>query len=583
MTSLIEKKPDFHSSLAGYALAGALVFLLGFFIHYGQEAHASKSWQYIISSSDDVSYWSYAKGRMMTPRCDGNPFYYEDQGTRHIIPYTSAEAIGLISKYTRIPLSWFFPLWHILTPFLVWFAIFVCCWKLWNYPIGISATVSMLLLLSTLFFPWPIWPTLLRFSRPLDGIGLIFIWISLLFKGDPCNQKHGIAIAIASAVALWLQPFYAVFGLWITGVEYLRLLLKKIKFFEPSLHWYALGSTLISGLLFETFLLFGKNKNPTISNLEAPFSGNPFFTFSMSLLLLLFVASVVIFFVFSLKNKTTPLDRLVLEWLSFGVLIYAVFGSKKQMALHLFYFTPIMIFSLTGWIYEKIRLLKGSRYFLWLGKLVAVVAGILAVFFIINKENPFSSMGSMHYYVYISRYLFLLTAITWILLRFDSLRQAVMRREVICGIILFLTVLGYGRIPLYHANHNFPFDGAYQWMNGHAKKNEVVLIASFKYWHGDYLFLKTGLKSYLNGFGQDLSSKKTNEFRLYFVEGLLLNSLTKMPFYEKWSIDQLIHFLKLDYILVPMPSPFLESITSQLRGHLQIAYQDKRCLLWKVL
>ena len=45
----------FTSRLVIYVLAAAFIFSLGFFIHFGQEAHVSGSWKYVMSDGDDLA------------------------------------------------------------------------------------------------------------------------------------------------------------------------------------------------------------------------------------------------------------------------------------------------------------------------------------------------------------------------------------------------------------------------------------------------------------------------------------------------------------------------------------------------
>lgn len=584
--SAIEKKSVFNSTLLIYTLAAALLFTAGFFIHFGQEAKASKTWGYVMSDGDDLTYWTIAKGRTMTPRCDGNPYYYEEQGTRHIIPFTTAEIIGLVSKYTGISLSWFFPAWYILMPFFVWIVIVVSCWKLWDYSLEVSAAGAMILLSAApLFYPWnPIPNIFFRFSRPMDGIAPLFLWISLLFKGDPGNKKHCVAIVLVSSLALWLHPYYAVFGMWITVLEYLYALYCKEGFLKAKLHLYAMGSCFVSGLFFAGYAFLGKNTNPMLMQIHSS-GGLPALSFLMAFLMFVFVASVVLFFVFNLKKKITALDRLVMEWTFFGAFIFSFLKPVGQAATHLLYFFLIMIFSLTGWTYEKLAVLKENHGSL-LNKAAGLVFAVFLGFFMISRKD-FLEKHAGFYFVLIPLYFFALFFPVWAIVRFDFLKRWVMRKYIAIGIILLLAVGGYWRTCQDSLNRDFPFDGAYQWLTQHAQKGAVVLTATLRYEDRDYLPLKTGLKSYYSYHGLPWDDGSPNAFRHayrnLFRLGLFLNALDKMPSYEGWSLDQKIHALKLDYILIPKPSPFFDAITNQLAGRLQPVYQDEWCLIWKVL
>ena len=149
--------------------------------------------------------------------------------------------------------------------------------------------------------------------------------------------------------------------------------------------------------------------------------------------------------------------------------------------------------------------------------------------------------------------------------------------------MLLLATVGYARIPLNAANHNFPFVGVYEWFKQHARKNEVVLMATTNVGATGTLFFDTGLKPYSDLWGSDLSQRPSDvAYRYYFSNGLMLGLLSQVPAAENWSLDQKLHFLKLDYILIPLPSPFFDAIALQLQGRLTVVYQDKRCLLWRV-
>ncbi len=577
------KRSFFRTPLAVYTLAVTFIFVLGFFIHYGREARHSKSWQYVMSD-DQLVYWSIAKGRMMSPRCDGNPYYYEEQGTRNIIPFTTAEVIGLVSKYTKIPLEWFFPLWQILMPLFVWFVIAVCCWKLWNYPLSVSAAAALLLLLGTLFCPWPgIHTTLFRFSRPLDGIAPIFLWISLIYKGDPGNKKHHIAIIMTAALTLWLQPFYAVFCLWITVFEYMSSIAQRGGFLKHRLYFHALGSSLVSGLIFADYAFHGKNITAAyLPTRDAP-GGAPLFCLLMTLLMLIVVVSVVIFFYVCLKKEVSPLDRLMTAWTFFGVLIYATLKPLSELTIHMLYFAPVMILSSAGWIHEKISILKGTRYFSFFSRAVVILSVFFLAAALISKKN-FFSLESRHYFVYIPQYFFIMLFSFWLSARFHLIKTWVMQKKTVCGIILLLAVAGFWKMPLSLWNRDFSFGGGYQWLKAHAQQNDVVLTASFKCMYSEYLFYKTGLKSYFTDHGQASEFRRTPKaFRINFVNGLLLGLLDHMPHYGSLPLAQKLRFFKLDYVLIPKPSPFLEEVTTQLKGHLQEVYQDQKCLLWKVI
>ena len=584
MTNLSKSRSVFSSPLVIYALAAAFIFTLGFFIHFGREAEASKSWKYVMFDGDPSYYWSIAKGRMMTPRCDGNPYYFEEQGLRHIIPFTTAEVVGLLSKYSKIPLSWFFPAWQILMPLLMWLVLTLCCWKLWKYPLDVCAPGTLLLLLLLLYCPWVgLKITLLRFSRPMDGIAPLFLWISLIFKGDPDNKKHRVAIMLASALTLWLHPFNAVFGLWATGFEFVYFLIRRERFRRAALFLFAIGSCLLSGLIYAAYAFIGKNISAAIISPPIP-RPVPAVYFLVMILTVLCIAGVVHFFCRRLNKSATALDRLVLVWFVFGLFICGIsefVPNLQETRTHLLYFSVIMIFSMAGWIHEKLCALKEVRLFskFSIAFIVVSVAGLL--FSGVVGKN-FFTISSEIYSIYVSQYFLVLIFFLWMLERFGLVRRFVRRKGVLWSIILLVAVVEYWKFPVYSYNRNFPFDGGYKWLKRHAQKNEVVLTATADSMFGQYLFLETGLKPYFYIHGGSYFSSK-QEYRRDFVMGLLLGMLGQTPLAMGDSIEQRLRVFRLDYILMPKPSPFYGAITSQLQGHLLEVYQDPQCLLWRVM
>ena len=579
MKNPVEVKSSFNPLLS-YVLAAAFIFTIGFLIHSGRQAHVSTSWQYVLSDADDLFYWSVAKGRMMTPRCDGNPYYFEEQGKRHIIPCTTSEVIGLLAKYSGFPLTWFIPAWQILMPICLWFFIMLCCWKLWNYPLGVSAAVTLILLLSTLFSS--MFPLMFR-ARGMDGVILLFLWISLIFRGNPDKKSHLVAITLIAALALWVHPFLIGLGLWVSVMEYGYALLKKIELEKSRLYVCSLGSCFVSGLIYVCYAFWGKNTvSVLLANSDIP-RPSLFYCF-IPILYLVFVASVVIFFHKRLKKHVTQLDRLVIEWTSFGVLCYfAAFWMQavRHVPAHMGYFFIIMAFSLLGWIHQKLCWLKDSPYFSTFNYILVILIVALLLFSAKTKSNYFSVV-SPHYFVYVAQFFFVMLFCVLLLVRFNAVKHWVSQKTILWCVILLMAVVGYWKLPVYETLRNYPFDGGYRWLKEHSGKKDVVLTASLKFRLCEYLFLQTGLKSYFYVHGEGGTTSMTS-YRRDFVTGLLLGLLDKLPGCEGWTLEKKLGFFKLDFILMPKPSPFFEAVTRQLRGHLLEVYQDSQCILWRVM
>ena len=258
-------------------------------------------------------------------------------------------------------------------------------------------------------------------------------------------------------------------------------------------------------------------------------------------------------------------------------------STKKSIApetsSHLFYFIFIILLSMAGWIYEKLRILQEVRLFTRFSYAFAILLGALLLFSLISRKNPLSIVHS-HYFFFIAQYFFVLLFFLFVLMRFSVLKQWVMKEKILWGCILLMAVAGYGGLPVDETLRNYPFVGGFQWLKQHAQKNAVVLTASLKYKLCEHLFLSTGLKSYFFVCGEnDVNSS----WRRDFVTGLLLGALDKMPRYEEWSLDQKLYAYRLDYIIMPKPSPFFAAVTNQLKEHLLEVYQDSQCVLWRVL
>lgn len=315
----------------------------------------------------------------------------------------------------------------------------------------------------------------------------------------------------------------------------------------------------------------------------------PFPDCLMTVVVFAAVAAIVLFFCIRLKQKVTLLDRLVLGCASWGILVYftaRIIPAIQQIQYHMFYFSPIMIFPLVGWVWEKLCVLKEAGYFSRFSKIFLIGVAAFFVFSFMAKKNPFFVLSgrselNWHYFDYLPKYFFAILFLLWLVARFDTLRRWVTRRRNICTIIVLLVCVGAWINQINKDNRDFPFDGAYQWLKQHAQKNDVVLTVSERQRYVEYLFLETGLKSYFCG-AAGPPTTPAEKYRKSFLRGLQLGVLDKIPYYGHWSLDQKLRALKLDYILVTKPSPYFDVIEAQLEGYLQIVYQDKQCLLWKV-
>ncbi len=582
---------EFRRAFLPYAIIGFLCFSAGYFIHFGREAHASGSWNYTLGPVDNLFYWSCAKGRMTVPRSDGNPFYFEQIGLRNAVPYTAAEVVGLISKYTKIPLEFFFPIWHILMPFFAWGVLVWCLWRFWKYSLEASMLVSALLFCATLFCAseWTLCFT--RFSRPLDGLPWLYLWISLIFYGDGRNKWHALMLAGSVCCALWLHPFYAAFGFWITGWEILGCLLKG-KEARTRLRFlcFSLLVGCIAGLGYYFLTSRGSDINRAILDYINSFQNQfPFMLLAMGWAVFFLIA--LLFFRFFFKRTPTVLDRAILEGAFFGVFMMGVqvFVLRNgQFADHLFYFSMINILISAGWVCEKLRWLKEDKKQVVADILFAGMTLLYGLVLALTKINFFRDdfpMPMKHYFMIYSVWFYYLVLAFFVYWRFKGffLGLGRFKKSLVAGIV-GLALMGFWQYPLNPANKEYPFVRAHQWLKENARANDVVLSLAMKYLRMDYLFLRTGLKSYYSTYGDAFAGKGEKEaLRPYLFVALLTGTLDEIPFLQNVSLRDKLHLYKLDYILTEQTSLFLPFVRNELRGFLKEVYRDEKCLIFQVL
>ena len=132
-------------------------------------------------------------------------------------------------------------------------------------------------------------------------------------------------------------------------------------------------------------------------------------------------------------------------------------------------------------------------------------------------------------------------------------------------------------------NEKFPLGSAYAWLKKNAAPDEVVLIPSPLTSQFDYLLLYTGLRGYSSHYGEWYSSDpEAARYRRVFILSLLNGVLNQAPLQGMNTLEEKIKHLRMDYVLIPRWSPFLETVKEQLAGHLTQVYEDKKAILWKV-
>lgn len=579
--------------------AGAfLVFFSGFFIFHGREAATSGSWRYVMTHGDEYGYWAIAKGASEIPKSDANPFYYEERGASNPIPYTGSELTGLFTRFFKVPLMALFPVWHIGMPFLLWASLFVCLKKLWGYPPLPSGVFSLLVLLSLLYLRGQAPHLIYRYSRPGDGGWLLVILVSLLMNLDGKTRWKALLAGILGAAVLWLQAYYILLPLLVLmGEGAWQLFFKKKKGIAAGLAGAGLLIG-VSGLLHLLYIKIHLRQNPwLVKFLASSVSPHPPGLDAPSLFLYSALAFLVFFLKIHLRRPLSRLDRLVLfvfliEPLTMHLQI--LLPSTYHFSTHRYYFLVIEIAVLTGWLKEKWPLLLTNpnfRRWEW-----PAAAGFTAFALFLSFHPGFHFLRgnlSAQESSYFDNSLLLLGIFsvlypaTWAWERFEKIRINLRRPAFVVFVIAVLTLAGYSLLPseLRENNRAFPFDKAYRWLQKNTRPGEVLLTAMpSRFWMEDYALLYTDLKVYCSPhYGRLLSKDQASEdFREKFYAALLLGNLKEVSLGGQQTVEGKLKFLRLDYILINLPSPFAERIAGQLNGFLEEVYKDEKSLVWRV-
>ena len=596
------KNPEFFyvskKETAFYVFSVLLVFALGFFIFHGKEAAQSGSWKYVITHHDEYSYWAYAKGMSETPPSDGNPFFYEDRGLRHSVPYTTANLVGILSKIFHLPILFFFPVWHIGMPFLSWLALFLCLWRIWKYPPFPSALSALFVLTITLFLAGPVQFTLFRFSRPGDGIGVMAFWLSLIMNFNPISRKQCFLIGALSFASFWLHPFYILPGVVVTVLESIRLFFKNKRSKSVLLALSSFGGVALGVLSYFIYLktnggMINRGLITDASIVERISRNLNLIGTSMGL-----CAGVFFFSLIFKRLLKRPLSRL--DWLTFFILWVAPLATIPQlflkntftMQVHLYYFFIIECFCLLGLACQNIPPWVRSVKFKKREWLLVLIGPLGGFFFMKNPGLNLFLYGHPGRTVYDNFdnavqlfWLIIFIALgAWGYARFQGFFRKIFSKISVWTLVCGVTLLGFFLLPHQITSKNFPFDGAYRWLDRNASKGSVVLSATTTLNEmPDYLLLYTSHKPFLNSYGFRLSPNgEASFYRFFFLNALLLGKLDEIPMAGLTTLEEKLSHLKLDYILIKKKSPFLKKVQDELAGHIQEVYQDETSLVWKV-
>ncbi len=580
-----------------YAIGSLMLFIAGFLIFHGKEAAHSGSWDYVVTHDDEYIYWAIAQGSTASPASDANPFYYEERTRNNPVPsYLAVTAAGRLAAALDIQVLALLPPWKILMPFLSWLVFFLCLVRLWGYNPAISAAVSMLVLLSTLFLHGAAQFTLFRFPRPGDSLWLAILWLSLLVHADRMSPRRYQAVMLAIAFAtMAITPYYTILQVWTGALQCAWDWRVRRDWPQARSHLMVMLVLFFCACGYLLFILLHMDESHWVGlvlDVGQAGSRQPHF---FSLLLYALICSMV-FAAWRACGSLSRLDRLVLFVLALEPLtanVQLVLGQDHQIGLHRYYFLVLEITCLVGWAVEKLQFLVRQAAFRRADIYLAAALGLIAAYVLLSPQlNYFrdlpSDVPTFHSFdnsLQLLGLLPLLLLCPWIVLRFASISRFLRRPLVAVLAIAAIAFCGFyfRSSQLRDFNREIPFTGAYAWLAEHGSKDAVLLTGPPQRSVIDYALFYAGVKSYANPSGQRLSLDAVDmEYRRYVYSSLLHGGLgVVLPEYS--SIRQKMKHLKLDYILLEWPSPHEKHVTSQLLGYIREVYRDERCILWELV
>ncbi len=591
-------------------LAALFIFTAGFFFLFGRNASVSGSWKYVINDRDDYLYWAYAKGASEVPASDGQPYYFEDRGKSHQIPYLASLIIGKLAKLFHVGVLTFFPFWYILAPLLTWFALWQCLHWFWKFPKIESSIFAMVFLLGTLFLRTPGFQSIYRFSRPADSLWALLIWLSFVLTSDEKNKGFYLAL-LASAMVVWFDPFLAAAGLFVSGIEFLWQACVEKNKGRSKLLLKILICVIVSVIGYVAFMKFNPSQNSWVlerfqweaARVKSS-GGNTLGRAGVNMPSLVWLAVVFTFIVLTKtfsKRPFSPLDHLLVSLATLVFLfsnVHMILPGKFQVADHCYHFLLIDLLAVTGWLYEKISLIPKGKFSrqLWgalsaLSILTIAIVWSDAITFLRINLAPWASHAILPGHNNTLIHLGIAPVLALLVLlyvQFERARQVLRSAWMLVPLIGSLCYFGFSTSPGNTESYikNFPFDGAYRWLNRNAIKNEVVLTAPARRAWLDYTILYTDLKIYIHPDGDILShgqANRDNYFRFLFYFNLLATDLDGIKFENLNTTRAKINRLRLDYVLIERDTPFLPNILRQIISETKPVYQDARCVLLKIL
>ena len=607
------KDPDLllrSRAVWGWALAGFLLLVAGFFLLHGREAMHSGSWRYIITQADEYAFWVIADSFSDDPISDGNPFYFEQMGERNpLFAYPGVAAVGYLAAAIDVPAIYFLPVWKIGAPFLTWIVLWWCLVRFWGVSLRAAAAVSMLVLVVPQFVHGPSQFALLRFSRPLDGVWLTAIWLSVALNPHPMGRWYMPVVGGCCVLAFFLSPFYGVFGVWVLGASGVlsRLTGRSLPSLKLVLMGFA-GAAVGAGLLLAA--LAARSQSPWLQDT---------LQYDADLANLLVVWPFVLTggglaAVLVLRGrKWTRMDVALGGVLSIDLLVAhdaALTGQDLQLAEHRYYYQIFQMLAIIGWLWQNLpRLSPHGRRYRWESLAVVVVFAIEGIILVRPELNYFrhlprdiASDDAFDNALLLLELLPLFAVGMWFVRRTSAGRH--LTRPVVAAVLVAaFALLGFATQPsqLRRYNEAVAASGPHEYLERHASPGDVLLSVPWNYMLVDYSPLYSHTKVFYSHYGQRYSPPGfAKGYREDFFVALLSGRLSEPGIPIEGPLEVTLSKLRLDYVLANKTSPgdwvwqriapdwvrdggtMADLARNQLDRHLTVLYEDEDFVLWRV-
>lgn len=587
-------------------LASLLLFAAGFILLHGRVAYDSGDWAYTITHDDEYAFWVIADGFARTPRSDANPFYAEHAGETHaLLSYPVVALVGTLSGWLDVSVLSFLPIWKIGAPFLAWLLIWICLVRIWSVGQHSAAALALCILSATLLLHGHGQHAILRFSRPVDAMGMAAVWLSCACNPGVLRGRLVWGAALSMVLVLLMSPFLAVFctvstwaaAAWRGGcrdADARRVL------------GLAVAATAF-GLLLLMRVASDTDSNRWLTESLA-FDG----TAGTATALMLFIAAAVAVLLRCRKIGLQRSDQVLLCILAVepcAALVEPILGRGYAFSVHRYYYLVFEMLAICAWLRDTIPLLapECQRRAWETPAAIATLLGLGAVVTVpatnFLRLLPRDLPANADY----ENSLLLLQLVPVLALTLWALRRGPLRQAVrgIGGWLLtgVFVCACFATWPpqLVQANQDMPFAKAHDWLGKHARPGDVVLTLPPDYGLYDYVPLYSAASVYYNPYASRLvTDAYEKEYRKSVYFGLYCGILDRPGMPIPVSLAQRLQEFRLDYILawkgplddgwrqrtapdLPALSGMVHaSVRRQLAPHLETVYEDDSCVLWRV-